>query len=66
MILGELGHKESMINFVKDRLGHDKRYSLDCSKILKLGWKPKSNFDESLKKTINWYVKNEEWWNKLI
>jgi dTDP-glucose 4,6-dehydratase len=57
---------ESFIEFVQDRKGHDRRYSLDFSKIKKeLGWKPQYKFDAVLKDTVNWYVENVDWWNKL-
>jgi dTDP-glucose 4,6-dehydratase len=64
-ILGILGKDGSMIEYVKDRPGHDFRYSLDCSKLRDLGWVPKYNFEEALEKTIGWYVENEWWWKKL-
>lgn len=54
------------IEFVKDRPGHDRRYAIDWSKINKeLGWEPKHDFDEALKKTVDWYQKNQNWWKKL-
>lgn len=53
---------KEQITFVKDRLGHDLRYAINCSKIEKeLGWKPKHNFEEGLKETIQWYLDNEGW-----
>ena len=65
-ILNILDKPESLIKSVKDRLGHDRRYSLDCTKIQKeLGWKPKYNFDDALKATCKWYIDNESWWRKL-
>jgi dTDP-glucose 4,6-dehydratase len=64
-ILKELNKDETNIDFVKDRLGHDFRYSLDCSKINALGWKPRFNFEQSIKETINWYKNNESWWKKI-
>jgi len=64
-ILQKLNKPESLIEFVDDRLGHDRRYSLNCKKIGKSGWKPKYEFDDALKKTIKWYVDNEEWWKKI-
>lgn len=64
-ILKELNKDETNIDFVKDRLGHDFRYSLDCSKINTLGWKPRFNFEQSIKETINWYKNNESWWKKI-
>ncbi|MFA4906589.1 MAG: dTDP-glucose 4,6-dehydratase [Candidatus Margulisiibacteriota bacterium] len=66
LILKELGLTEDLINYIKDRPGHDRRYSIDCSKVKKLGWKPKTEFDEGLKKTVAWYKNNREWWEKLI
>jgi|SRR3989344_5511322 len=65
MILKALGKDESHIEYVKDRLAHDRRYSLDSSKIKKLGWKPKTSFEDGLKATIDWYRKNEDWWKPL-
>jgi len=65
-ILQNLGKPESLIKFVQDRLGHDKRYSLDDTKIrTELNWKPKMSFEEGIKKTIQWYVENESWWHKI-
>jgi dTDP-glucose 4,6-dehydratase len=64
-VLLELGKNDSFIEFVKDRPGHDQRYSLDCSKIAALGWKPRFSFEEALKKTVQWYKCNEQWWKKL-
>ena len=64
-ILNELNKDESLIEFVKDRPGHDRRYSVDCGKIMKLGWKPQHNFDGALKKTIKWYVENKQWWIRI-
>lgn len=66
-ILDELVHKpnfsySSLITFVKDRLGHDRRYAVDCRKIFKeLGWQPKEDFDSGLLKTIQWYLSNPTW-----
>ena len=55
-----------LITFVEDRLGHDRRYSLDnTKKEEELGWSPKMNFEEGIKKTINWYINNKGWWDKL-
>ena len=65
LVLNELDKPESLITFVKDRLGHDFRYSLDCSKISELGWFPKYDFELFLKDTINWYKKNKWWWEPL-
>lgn len=61
-----MGKDESYIEFVKDRPGNDRKYDIDWSKIHKeLGWKPLHSFDEWLKKTIDWYVENRAWWEKL-
>ena len=66
-ILKELNKEESLITYIKDRLGHDRRYSMDISKIqYELNWKPKYNIDEGLKETIKWYIKNTLWLNKII
>ena len=64
-ILAMLSKDGSMVEYVKDRPGHDLRYSLDCSKLRELGWRPEYNFDEALAKTIKWYVENRWWWEKL-
>lgn len=57
--------KPDLIEFVEDRPGHDIRYSLDSSKTRSLGWKPKHSFKEGLKETVEWYLKNEWWWQPL-
>jgi dTDP-glucose 4,6-dehydratase len=65
LILKLLGKSESLIRFVKDRPGHDRRYSLDCSKIKALGWEPRYSFEEALSETVRWYIENEWWWRKI-
>ena len=65
-ILHEMGESENFITFVEDRLGHDKRYSLDDLKIKKIGWAPKTEFYSVLKETITWYIENEWWWKPLM
>ena len=66
-ILDLMNKSHNMIEFVPDRPGHDKRYSINSSKIKKtIGWKPKYNFDDALKETVNWYLKNTQWWEPLI
>ena len=65
-ILGALGKDKSLIKFVNDRPGHDRRYSLDISKIKSLGWAPKRDFKSSLELTVNWYKDNESWWRRLV
>jgi len=65
IILKNLGKTDKLIYYVSDRLGHDRRYSLDSSKVRKLGWKPSKSFDIAIKETINWYRANTTWWQKL-
>ncbi|MFA6321558.1 MAG: dTDP-glucose 4,6-dehydratase [Candidatus Omnitrophota bacterium] len=65
-ILEILGKDESSMEFVNDRPGHDRRYSLDISKTKALGWAPKHDFRSSLELTVNWYKKNELWWRRLV
>jgi dTDP-glucose 4,6-dehydratase len=65
-ILTIMGKDESVIEYVKDRPGHDRRYAVDWSKIQnELGWKPLNDFDEWLEKTISWYKENEIWWRDI-
>ena len=66
-VLALLGQDESMIEFVQDRPGHDRRYAIDWSKIKnELGWEPEYDFDRWLEKTVAWYKQNEWWWQKLL
>lgn len=61
-----LGKDDSMINFVKDRPGHDRRYAIDWSKINReLGWHPAYDFETWLQKTVDWYRENRDWWKRL-
>jgi dTDP-glucose 4,6-dehydratase len=64
-ILGSMEKSEDLITFVKDRPGHDFRYSLDSSKLRKLGWRPHYSFQAALKQTIEWYTQNKWWWKPL-
>jgi len=64
-ILEKLNKPKDLMVFVPDRLGHDRRYSLDWSKIRRLGWEPKHNFEQALEYTIEWYANNRWWWEKL-
>jgi dTDP-glucose 4,6-dehydratase len=65
-ILKIMGKDESYIEYVKDRPGHDRRYAIDWSKINReLGWKPEVDFDTGLKLTVDWYLKNKDWWKKI-
>ena len=66
-ILKALEKTESLIKYVKDRPGHDRRYAIDPTKIeTELGWKPKYNFDTGIAQTIQWYLDNEDWWKHII
>lgn len=68
IILEELKKPKSLIKHIKDRPGHDHRYSIDSTKIKKLGWKPRISIDfrKAMRKTIQWYLINKWWWEKLI
>ena len=66
LILKETGKPESLIEFVGDRLGHDRRYAIDASKIKnELGWEPSVQFEDGIRETIKWYVSNKEWLRNL-
>jgi dTDP-glucose 4,6-dehydratase len=65
-VLDQLGKPHSLIRFVKDRPGHDRRYAMDFSKIEKeLGWKPTVSFEEGVRLTVEWYRTHQEWWRKI-
>lgn len=64
-ILSLMGRDESQIEPVTDRPGHDRRYALDSSKLRALGWKPRSNIEERLEETIDWYRDHQDWWRPL-
>jgi dTDP-glucose 4,6-dehydratase len=64
-ILDRLGKPETLIQFVPDRPGHDRRYSLDCAKLRALGWRPEHSFESGLQATVDWYVAHEAWWRPL-
>ena len=65
-VLKKLGKPESLIQFVKDRPGHDRRYAIDPTKIKnELGWYPETDFDSGIEKTVRWYLENREWWEKI-
>lgn len=67
VILKNLNKSEELIQFVKDRPGHDKRYAIDSSKIQnELKWKPEFNFESAIVNTIEWYLKNKKWWGRII
>lgn len=65
LILSILNKPDSLIKFVTDRPGHDRRYALDSSEIRALGWTPRHEFEDALRQTVNWYVENESWWRKI-
>ncbi|MDI6857374.1 MAG: dTDP-glucose 4,6-dehydratase [Dehalococcoidia bacterium] len=65
MILSLLGKPRSLIRFVEDRPGHDRRYCLDWAKIRSLGWSPRHNLATALEATVRWYVDNRWWWEKI-
>ena len=66
-ILKALDKPESLIRYVKDRPGHDRRYAIDPTKIeAELGWKPKYNFDTGIRQTIDWYLNNQDWWKHIL
>lgn len=67
LILQELDKPESLINYVKDRPGHDRRYAIDARKMKEeLGWEPQYQFEDGIKKTIRWYLDNPEWLKNVI
>ena len=66
-VLHELGKPESLITFVRDRPGHDRRYAIDPTKIHReLGWLPRTPFDEGIRKTVRWYLDNRAWWEHIL
>lgn len=67
IIIKELGKDESLIKFVEDRKGHDRRYAIDPTKIHnELGWLPETMFADGIQKTIRWYLDNRDWWSEII
>lgn len=66
-ILKQLNKPESLITFVTDRPGHDMRYAIDPEKIhSELGWLPQTKFEDGIKKTIDWYLENKDWWQNIL
>ena len=67
LILKQLGKPESLITYITDRKGHDRRYAIDPTKIHNdLGWLPETKFADGIVKTINWYLENESWWQPIV
>jgi dTDP-glucose 4,6-dehydratase len=64
-LLALLGVGDEMVEYVADRLGHDRRYSVDISKLTALGWRKQRTLDEALEETVQWYRDNEWWWRPL-
>ena len=65
-ILNQMDRTSDLIEYVGDRPGHDKRYSINCEKIQnEVGWKPEYNFESALKQTVDWYLQNKQWWEPL-
>ncbi|MEI7623855.1 MAG: dTDP-glucose 4,6-dehydratase [Actinomycetes bacterium] len=65
MVLENMGVGEEMVEYVQDRLGHDRRYSIDCSKANALGWTPSRDLDTAIAETVEWYRANRAWWEPL-
>ena len=67
LICRELGKPESLITFVPDRKGHDRRYAIDAAKIQReLGWQPETKFEDGIRKTIRWYLDHRPWWEEIL
>jgi len=67
LILKQLGKPESLITFVEDRKGHDRRYAIDSGKIQReLGWRPSYSFERGIAETIQWYVEHDQWWKRIV
>ena len=65
-VLDHLGKPESLIRFVKDRLGHDRRYAIDSTHVeTELGFRPQVDFDTGIRRTVDWYVENRTWWERI-
>ncbi len=66
-MLKQTGRPEELIEYVKDRPGHDRRYAINSTKIKKeLNWEAENTFENAIQDTINWYIKNEKWWKEII
>ncbi|MEK5079752.1 dTDP-glucose 4,6-dehydratase [Solibacillus sp. FSL W7-1436] len=65
-IIRALNKNENLIEYVEDRLGHDKRYAIDPTKLEELGWQPRYSFETGIEQTIQWYLDNKEWWQNIL
>jgi dTDP-glucose 4,6-dehydratase len=65
MLLKVMNKPESLLKYVQDRPGHDRRYALNCEKIKAMGWRPRGDFEGALADTVRWYQANEWWWRKI-
>jgi dTDP-glucose 4,6-dehydratase len=65
ILLDELGKPRSLLQFVEDRQGHDRRYCMDVSKLMALGWEPDYTHEEAIRKTVRWYTENRQWWEPI-
>lgn len=66
LLLEHLKKPSSLLTFVADRKGHDRRYSVDNSKLMELGWRPQHDFESSLARTVQWYDSHPDWWRPLV
>ncbi len=67
LVLAKLGKLESLIRYVEDRKGHDRRYAIDPGKIRdELGWLPETGFEDGLGRTLRWYLDNRLWWEDIV
>ena len=65
LVLAALGKPATLKQHVRDRLGHDRRYSVDSSRLRALGWSPRISLQEGIRQTVEWYLDNEQWWRPL-
>ncbi len=65
LILEHIGETESKIVFIEDRKGHDRMYKLDAARTRALGWEPRVSFEEGMKRTVEWYLQNRDWWERV-
>jgi dTDP-glucose 4,6-dehydratase len=67
LVLRQLGKSENLIEYVKDRLGHDRRYAINSNKIkTKLAWEAEYTFENAIQDTVEWYIQNKQWWKEII